>query len=149
MLDKSGIIHFGKWRRAAPESLGVYDKCCTVRVMSETSDCYREVDNNNCSLKTQLPLLAGCTREKSTPRVSIRNTVNVLLFCEPCWQCSTRLDLKRCTEPDVTQHNTSIWMRETVAHPSLSLPLSLSPSFYSAGFYCCKKLRSEMYWFSF
>lgn len=44
------------------------------------------------------------------------------------------------------------WGRQRCTPPFLSLPLSLSPSFYSAGFffYCCEKLRtSEIYWFFF
>lgn len=34
-------------------------------------------------------------------------------------------------------------MRETAAHPSLSLRLSLSPRFYSARFYCCEKAERK------
>ncbi|KAF3851111.1 hypothetical protein F7725_012883, partial [Dissostichus mawsoni] len=62
--------------------------------MSETSDCYREVENDNCSLKARLPLLAGCTREKSTPRVSIRSTCGmtdtVVSSSSDRWQSNDR-----------------------------------------------------------
>lgn len=79
--------------------LHVWNLYCTVRAMSEPPDCYWKVGKDKCSLRTVLPLLAGCRiGGKSPQRVSIDSTANLLLFCESCMQCSNRLELRRYGE---------------------------------------------------
>lgn len=79
--------------------LHTWNLYCTVRAMSEPPDRCWKVEKDKCSLRTVLPLLAGCRMGgKSPQRVSIDSTANLLLFCESCRQCSNRLELRRYGE---------------------------------------------------
>lgn len=150
MLDKSSIIHFGKWRDVAYDSLSACDLYCAVRVMSELSACCWKVEKDKCSLKTVLPLLAGCSsiRGKSPHPECLLIAQRICCYsANPAGSAATDWSSKGM-EPDVTQHNMSSWMRQTLA--SLLLHLSFSLRFCSAGFYCFEKQQtSGTYWFSF
>lgn len=101
MLDKSGIIHFGKWRRAPLKSLSVCNiysqgNVWAVRLLLKSGKktnapwrlCFATVGWMQQQQQRH-------QKEKPTPRVSIDSTAKLVLFCESRRQCSNRLEHKR------------------------------------------------------